>query len=585
MQKFILAVSPDAKLLMQIQAHLQEGGRFSVVCVGSGKDAISTLEAENFDIAILDGEISDLPFVTLTRELVALSPNLRLLVFPPQNNSRHPALNGLLANGFLNKPFFGPEVSEKISKALSEGPRSNSSAAPKELDITRAWIKYPEMGAQQIEQLLASTTALAGLLLMHGQVLASSGVLTQESSSNIINYLNRYWTNIQSGELFRYLTMEHEATSCIIYAAPLIKDTAIGLVYNAQKPLPEIRGEVTRLRKAFLERYSNTHELRLDFPTKDQEKTAPITDEPPPPPVKRLNTHRLDESPVAESEPEEPDEGGEGLSPDELRNLSNILAEMPSPDPDEGPAGNAEAAFDSSSIWTSPGVADFGLSETTDKGGYIPSPVEAMGFTSKSAIPAEETPQSKQEAYPDFDFKLPWEDPSAAGSKAAKSGFASPPPMPIFQEEPESPAYMEQETVPVSPRKSLPLLPFTFLIFPSDPSQFITRDLAVLCNQQLPNILSGFGWQLSAISVRPLYLQWSALISPLCPIPEKLADIRLQLNTLFFNGFPGLLRNNPDGEFWLSGYLALSGTLPPSNRMINDFIAFYRQAQPQVRPY
>jgi len=580
MQKFILAVSPDAKLLMQIQAHLQEGGRYSVVCVGSGKDALSSLQAENFDIAILDGEIGDLPFVTLTRELVAISPNLKLLVFAPQNNPRHPALNGLLANGFLNKPFFGPEVSEKITKALKEGPGSDAAPAPQELDMARNWIKYPEMGAQQIEQLLASTTAIAGLLLLHGQVLASSGVLTQESSSNIINYLNRYWTNIQSGELFRYLTMEHETTSCIIYAAPLIKDTAIGLVYNAQKPLPEIRNEVTRLRKAFLERYSNTRELRLDFPGKDQEQTAPIDEEPPPPPIKRLQTHRLDEIYTPEGPEPEEMEVGEGLSPDELQNLSNILAEMPSPDPDEDPLGNAEAAFDSSAYWTTSGMADLDAA-TTETPAHAPSPVEAMGFTSESKEETESSSQTEEE-YPNFDFKLPWEDRSASAG-APVSIPTTPPTIPVLPQEPVYSSYAEQETVPSSPYRQMPLLPFTFLIFPADPSQFITRDLAVLCNQQLPKILNGFGWQLSGISVRPLYLQWSALIPPLNPIPEKLADIQLQLNMLFFNNFPELLQSNPDGEFWLSGYLALSGTLPPSNRMINDFIAFYRQTEPQIR--
>jgi DNA-binding response OmpR family regulator len=581
MQKFILAVSPDAKLLMQVQAHLQEGGRFSVVCVGSGKDALAALQAENFDIAILDAEISDLPFVTLTRELVALSPNLKLLVFPPQNNPRHPVLNGLLANGFVNKPFFGPEVSERIAKALNERPRSDSTPAPQELDMARNWIKYPEIGAQQIEQLLASTTALAGLLLLHGQVLASSGVLTQESSGNIINYLNRYWTNIQSGELFRYLTMEHEATSCIIYAAPLIKDTAIGLVYNAQKPLPEIRNEVTRLRKAFLERYSNTRELRQDFPGKDQEQTAPIVDEPPPPPVKRLNTHRLDEIPTPESDDEEM-EGGEGLSPDELQNLSNILAEMPSPDPEEGSLGNAEAAFDSSTYWTTSGLADLD-SAVAETPTHTPSPVEAMGFTSKPEDVTAEPSRRTEEEFPNFDFKLPWEDPSAVGGARPEATIAAPPAMPAIPSESAYTGYAEQETVPSSAYRPMPLVPFTFLIFPADPSQFITRDLAVLCNQQLPKILTGFGWQLSAISVRPLYLQWSALIPPLNPIPEKLADIQLQLNMLFFNNFPELLQNNPEGEFWLSGYMALSGTLPPSNRMINDFIAFYRQTEPQLR--
>ncbi len=127
--------------------------------------------------------------------------------------------------------------------------------------------------------------------------------------------------------------------------------------------------------------------------------------------------------------------------------------------------------------------------------------------------------------------------------------------------------------------------PYTFLIFPANPTQFITRDLAVQCNRQLPLILKNYGWELNAISVRPLYLQWSAMVPPSCRIAEKLSDIRLQLNTLFFNTFPDLLRVNPDGEFWMSGYLGVSGSNPPSNRMVNDFLALYRQTEQQSKPF
>jgi hypothetical protein len=206
-----------------------------------------------------------------------------------------------------------------------------------------------------------------------------------------------------------------------------------------------------------------------------------------------------------------------------------------------------------------------------------------MGFTSKPEDVTAEPSRRTEEEFPNFDFKLPWEDPSAVGGARPEATIAAPPAMPAIPSESAYTGYAEQETVPSSAYRPMPLVPFTFLIFPADPSQFITRDLAVLCNQQLPKILTGFGWQLSAISVRPLYLQWSALIPPLNPIPEKLADIQLQLNMLFFNNFPELLQNNPEGEFWLSGYMALSGTLPPSNRMINDFIAFYRHTEPQLR--
>jgi CheY-like chemotaxis protein len=592
MQNFILAASPDARLLRQLQAHLQEGGRYSVVCVESGKDALAALESEKYDIAVLDGEISDLPFVTLTREMVALCPDLKLLVFPPQNNPHHPVLTGLLANGFVNKPFFGPEVSEKISRLIKEQ-STTVQPASEEVDVTSTWIRYPEVGAQQIEQLLASTSASAGLLLLHGQVLASSGVLTQETSNNIINYLNRYWTNIQSGELFRYLTMEHDASSYIIYAAPLIKETAIGLVYHAQKPLPEIRAEVSRLRKAFLDRYSNTRELREDFPSKLQEKTAPIVDEPPPPPVKQINTSVLKNfTPVEEDAEIEP--VGEGLSEAELQNLSNILAEMPIPDPNQEPISDTVTGSTDGSSWEKMDDILQPDNQSQSVVNNISAPVE-VGATEipsdqQETIPmpivGQFQPAPAAEPFPDFDFKLPWEEtlPSEK-SGPVRNDESNLQPIPKSQEDMVNDNLSNTEPVPAAVFDPNTLQPYTFLIFPANPTQFITRDLAVQCNRQLPLILKSFGWQLNAISVRPLYLQWSALVPPMCNLSEKLSDIRLQLNTLFFNNNPSLLQSNPDGDFWMSGYLGISGLQPPSNRMVNDFLSLYRKTEQQGRTY
>jgi DNA-binding response OmpR family regulator len=578
MQRYILAISPDAKLLMQIQSHLQEGGRFSVVSASSGGQALELSVNQDFDLAILDAEISDVPFVPLSRELVARSPNIKLLVFAPQNNPRHPALTGLLANGFLSKPFFGPEVSEKISQALSDSNRSTAQIQSEAAEIARAWVQNPEIGAKQIEQILASTTALAGMLLLRGQVLANSGLLTQESNANIVNYLNRYWANIQSGELFRYLTMEHEASSYIIYAAPLIKDTAIALVYNSQKSIQEIRSEVTRLRKAFVEKYSTTSQLRSTFPSAVLPQDQGNSGEPAVPLRHRVSTNPLSGQPVA---PPQPDETAfeEGLTEKEIQNLNQIISEMPAPDPELETPVFQEPAFSAGESWT-----PMEKLEGEEEGSSVMEPAKVWD-TRPVSTPEEEieeqpsvNPPEKSEGFPDFDFVLPWEKGSSANIEQEVPAFTDLPPLPVTEKEP----FALGDTEPVHAIHPDILFPYTFLMFPADPGQFITRDLAALCNKNMPQLLSSFGWQMNAISVRPLYLQWSALIPPLCRISETVADIRLQLNTLFFTNHPALLQANPEGDFWLPGYFALSGVNPPSNRMINDFIVLYRQVEPQL---
>ena len=118
MQRAILAVSPNLQFLEQIRSHLEEGGRYRVQGVATGGDALALVTNSFFDLAILDAESSDVPFVPFTRDLVAAQPGLKLLVFPPQNNPHHPVLAGLVANGFLKKPFFTPEVSRALKEHL-----------------------------------------------------------------------------------------------------------------------------------------------------------------------------------------------------------------------------------------------------------------------------------------------------------------------------------------------------------------------------------------------------------------------------------------------------------------------------------
>jgi CheY-like chemotaxis protein/REP element-mobilizing transposase RayT len=266
MSKLILAVSPDEKLLTQLSAHLQEGGRYQVYCVTSGKEAVARAAKDPFDLVILDSDTNDLPFPPLTRELIALLPGMKLLVYPPNNNPRHPLLNGVIANGYLNKPFFGPEVNEKISQVLRP-PAAAHDQPSAENDITRLWVEYPESGQKLVEQLLGSTNASAGILLIHRQVASAAGALGDNTSQNIINFLSRYWTNIQTGELFRYLKMDGETRTYLVYATPLMHDVAFALIYHNNQSLIEIRSEVAHIRKAFMNRFANTRELRMEFPS------------------------------------------------------------------------------------------------------------------------------------------------------------------------------------------------------------------------------------------------------------------------------------------------------------------------------
>ena len=627
MTKLILAISPDLTLLEQISAHLQEGGRFQIFRAASAKEALALAATQPFNLAILDAEINDLPFIPLTRELVGLLPNLKLLIYPPQNNPHHPVLRGVVANGYLNKPFFGPEVNEKIQRVLNDESIPANEPVGIEDELPRLWVEHPDTGVKQIEQLLASTTASAGLLLMHGHVIAGSGALADETSQNIVNFLTRYWSNIQVGELFRYLKMDNETKTYLVYATPLLKNVAFALIYHTNISLLEIRNEVSNIRKTFLNRYANTGELRQEF--------VPAAEAPNPgapliatvPPVEPVASTPMAETVPAETktdssipfevdplddsiEPQELSDDPEeeelptGLSEKELQNLDALLAEMPAPDPEEEispdeskeentefplelPELDSAAASDPEPESAPVSPDEWSIISDADASPELESsPIPASPALTSPTAP-EATPsklgdtvpihpvqphsQSVPSAeFPDFNFTLPWEGENPDQEDSA----------PVVHGAPVDQGNFWKPSTAVEPIENDPsaiFFEYHFLLLPRSPQQFITHEIANLLNDQLPKLHESCGWQCTSLSIRPLYLQWTAILPVAVCLCDMVDEIKRRSEIQIFAIFPQLLQTYPSGEFWAAGYFALSGSQSFSSRLINDYISLSRQ--------
>lgn len=602
MTKLILAISPDLNLLDQISAHLQEGGRFQVFCVSSGKDALALAAKHLFNLAILDAETNDLPFIPLTRELVSFLPGLKLLIYPPQNNSHHPVLNGVITDGYLNKPFFGPEVNEKIIHALSETD-SLAGTASEENTLTRLWIEHPEASARQIEQLLAGTSASAGILLIHGQVVATSGALADETAQNVITFLTRYWTNIQSGELFRYLKMENETKTYLVYATPLLKEAALALIYHTNLPLIDIRSQVSLVRKAFLnsnaspilaQQNSSSNANTDNSLPADSARIGPSTtpvsagESPAPAPAAEVAAPEdlAGETAISlaasaadslDSMKEQP-----GLSEKELESLDSLIAEMPAPDPEveeESAPIAQEPSKEEDWLKISPDVPSDQANITPEVlmqrplGVTQPLPPhvqfsQAVGKTTPLPTINDQTQPIHPEEFPNFDFKLPWEEEAKQEIPASEpDGAVST--LPVSQTQGQASA-ADAGSSAVSFR-------YQVLLLPRNPQQFITHDLSDLLNRQLPRLHESNGWLCTGLSIRPLYLQWSVVLPANICLSEMVQEIKERTNIQIFAAFPTLLATYPNGEFWANGYFCLSGEQPLSNRLINDYISLSRQ--------
>ncbi len=114
----ILVVTPYVafgELIHQSLVH--SNGDWEVSTCQSGEEALALCRAAPFTIAILDGDLADIPLPALGQALQSMG--VRLAVFPPDNNPRSPLIAGLHAQAYLKKPFYLPGLLKKIRRLLA----------------------------------------------------------------------------------------------------------------------------------------------------------------------------------------------------------------------------------------------------------------------------------------------------------------------------------------------------------------------------------------------------------------------------------------------------------------------------------
>lgn len=454
--------------------------------VTSGADALARVSSTYYDLAILDAESSDVPFVPFTRDLVATQPGLKLLVFPPQNNPHHPVLTGLVSNGFLNKPFFTPEVSRALKNIFQEPVEEVEDEPEITNDLAKLWMQRPEMGIKRVEQLLGSTTAQTGLLVSQGKVIAGSGPCDDATIQMSLNLLDLHQIGKESMELMRFIPLESEGGELLIYASQLINDVTLVLFYPPTSSIQLVRQEVYQVKEEFKQAYPTTGELRRDLDVTTNilaEESLPeyIVDSLHAP-IPAVTIETTEEELIPLEDEIDSDELDSILSLIELKSLDAMLADMPAPDPDaeqqvieEG--ANEEPTIEPDGIETSSWVA---LAEAEEEVAQdititqevaeeepetetatewvedstritppplpaeflepqaIESPAEAISAdavdleqydlsATDTQLPEEEETPAASQVFPDFDIKMPWEISEQNAEIADVPGYADEP--------------------------------------------------------------------------------------------------------------------------------------------------------------
>lgn len=140
----ILVVDPNEAFATLLDEELQRQG-YETVATYSYEAALEAAGEQTFDLALLDMGLEEPGSLELARRIREVQPSLRLMLIPMMGEELAPDVTaGLAVQGILPKPFFLPELPERIEAALQAPLKKGATEKKTETSTKRKRKPNPE---------------------------------------------------------------------------------------------------------------------------------------------------------------------------------------------------------------------------------------------------------------------------------------------------------------------------------------------------------------------------------------------------------------------------------------------------------
>ncbi len=252
----ILVVDANEAFAALLQQCLEEMGGLRADIAGNGHDALRATAAAHYDMAIVDLDLPDLPAEQVVRALRQEHPDMRLMVIPLEGDAIPATLNDVSIQGTLSKPFFLPELPDRIRQALARPvgtarpgktpppPPPAGEAAPSVLPLMSRLAQ--EVGAEAV------------LLIRNGELVAHTGRMSENGMTALTSLVSDAWRT--STKVAQILGKEHlrfeqsiEGAEYLLYSLAITEDLLLSVVVAGKVPLGMIRHRAKETAEAIRE--------------------------------------------------------------------------------------------------------------------------------------------------------------------------------------------------------------------------------------------------------------------------------------------------------------------------------------------
>jgi CheY-like chemotaxis protein len=256
----VLIVDPNQAFATMLQQSLEETSRYDAVAVNTGQDALEAAARNNYNLAIVDMGVEDVEAISLVRQLREAYPTLPLMVIPLDGDTPPEELSDCELQGTLPKPFFLPELPQRVEAAIkgANGQPVAAEAANEAGAATEApgvaEIPLPPAPkidaspdlAQRIKNLFQEIGAEAVILTQEEEIVTQISRLPEGETIALADIIHESWhTSARVAEILgkEQLRFEQsiEGDEHLLYSLAVSQETILSVVVEGHIPLGMIR--------------------------------------------------------------------------------------------------------------------------------------------------------------------------------------------------------------------------------------------------------------------------------------------------------------------------------------------------------
>lgn len=287
----ILIVDGNPGFASLLKESLEQQGQYRATVTTNGGDALRALSSTVYDLAIVDLGLSEPDGLELVHSMRQQAGELRLMLIPIQGDEIPPELSDVSIQGILPKPFFLPELPQRISDALAQAvgkatspgsgqsagttgnrgakPEGKGSSTPDGARITQqlptpseeeiaaargadsvAEVRehIPQI-AEKMNALAQDINAAAVLLTCKGRLLSHTGRVSVDDAMALAQAATENWrTATRVADILRQPLEQYEQSTeggeYTFYSLSVVEDIILSIAIDTHVPIGMVRHSV-----------------------------------------------------------------------------------------------------------------------------------------------------------------------------------------------------------------------------------------------------------------------------------------------------------------------------------------------------